>query len=319
MLTPMSLAGMKPDQARNLAAATEVAGGALAVQGAEIRRLLERWNGDVSRVSSFPERASWMSDQAKDIRRRADILEQDPEGVLLFAGLAGVLEAFERHRTQVQYATKPLKAVSVVSGIEAAVHLQKRWAQGRNVAAARAVYDVRRYMGALPGNRKLSGLIAEMLKARKIQDLYQQPWKWLQTLSAAMKRFHVPGADLLVKNAPGQGAIARVTLPLAAVSGLKQAVAPEHGGAQGWVDRGMGALQAGGSVAVMGGAGIATALGASATVAAAVPVVGWTALGVAGAYFLGSWAWDTWGDDIKSGASKAWNSTQEFVEKFKFW
>ncbi|MEU6715464.1 hypothetical protein ABZ897_28705 [Nonomuraea sp. NPDC046802] len=315
----MSLVGMKPDQARNLAAAAEVVGGSLVVQGAEIRRLLERWNGDISRTASFPARASWMDDQAKDIRRRAGLLEQDPEGVLMFSGLTGVLEFWERHRAQAQYATKPLKVFSVLSGVEAAVQLQKRWAQGRNVAAARAVYDVRRYMGALPGNRKLSGLIAETLKARKIQDLYKQPWKWLQTISTTMKRLRIPGAELLVKNPPGQGAISRVTLPLAAVTGVKEAVLPTHDGAQGWVDRGMGALQAGGAVAVMGGAGMATALGASATVAAAIPVVGWAALGVAGAYFLGSWVWDTWGDDIKSGVGKAWEGAKGFVEKLKFW
>nr|WP_055504247.1 hypothetical protein [Nonomuraea pusilla] len=80
-----------------------------------------------------------------------------------------------------------------MSGVEAAIQLQKRWAQGRNVAAARAVYDIRRYMGALPGNRKLSELIAEVLKAQKIRDLYKQPWKWQQTISAAMQRLHRAG------------------------------------------------------------------------------------------------------------------------------
>ncbi|NBE95515.1 hypothetical protein FE391_20750 [Nonomuraea sp. KC401] len=315
----MSLVGMKPDQARNLAAAAEVTGGSLAVQGAVIRRLLERWNGDASRLASFPARASWAQDQAKDIRRRAGLLEKDPEGTALFAAMTSVLDFWEEHKAQAQKVIKPLKVMAIMSGVEAAVQLQRRWAQGRNVAGARAVYDIRRYMGALPGNRKLSELISEMLKARKIQDLYKQPWKWQQTLSAALKRLKIPGAGLLTRNPPGAGIFARVTLPAAAVTGVKEAVAPTHDGAQGWVDRGMGAVQVGGAVAVMGGASIATALGASAAVAAAVPVAGWVALGVTGAYFLGSWAWDTWGDDIKAGAGKAVQGAKEFIEKFKFW
>lgn len=318
-LDAMSLVGMKPDRARNLAAAAEVTGGSLVVQGGMIRRLLERWNGDVSRMAAFPTRASWMENQAEDIRRRAGLLEKDPGGELLFALLTGVLARWEKVGKLTQYGTKPLKTLSILSGVEAAVQLQKQWAQGRNVAGARAAYDIRRYMGALPGNRKLSELISETLKARTIQDLYKQPWKWLQATSSAMRRLHVPGADLLVKNAPGEGALARVTLPLAVVTGVKETVLPAHDGGQGWVDRGMGAVQAGGAVAVMSGAGIATALGASAAVAAAVPVAGWVALGGAGAYFLGSWAWDTWGDDIKAGAGEAWQGAKGFVEKFRFW
>ncbi|HEX4817673.1 MAG TPA: hypothetical protein VFV66_33455 [Nonomuraea sp.] len=315
----MSLVGMKPDQARNLAAAAEVAGGSLVVQGALIRRLLDRWNGDAGRLASFPARASWAQDQAKDIRRRAGILEKDPEGVLLFASMTGVLDLWEKHKEHVRSVTTPLKVFSIMSGVEAAIQLQKRWAQGKNVAAARAVYDIRRYMGALPGNRKLNELIAEVLKARKIQDLYKQPWKWQQAVSAGMQRLRIPGAHLLVKNPPGTGVFARVTLPLAVVSGVKEAVVPTHDGAQGWVDRGMGVAQAGGAIAVLAGAGIATALGASAAVAAAVPVVGWAALAVTGAYFMGSWVWDTWGNDIKAGARKAGEGTKNFVEKLKFW
>ncbi|MFC4008444.1 hypothetical protein ACFOY2_14535 [Nonomuraea purpurea] len=314
----MSLVGMKPDQARNLAAAAEVVGGSLAIQGAKIRQLLERWNGDTSRLATFPARASWTEDQAKDVRRRAGLLEQDPEGVALFAWMTAASDLWEDHKEQVKYATKPLKLTSILAGVEAASQLQKRWEQSRNVAAARGVYDIRRYMGALPGNRKLSDLIGEVLKAQKIQDLYKQPWKWQQTLAAAMRNWRIPGADLL-KNPPGVGFFARVTLPLAVVGGVKEAVVPTHEGAQGWVDRGVGVVQAGGAVAVMGGAGIATALGASAAVAAAVPVAGWVALGVAGAYFLGSWAWDNWGDEIKTGVGKAWENTKSFVEKFKFW
>lgn len=309
---------MKPDQAHNLAAAAEVTGGSLVVQGAMIRQLLERWNSDSGRVATFPARAAWAEDQAKDIRRRAGLLERDPEGVALLAWMTDVTDFWEGHKEQVRYVTKPLKMAWIMSGVEAASQLQRRWEQSRNVAAARGVYDIRRYMGALPGNRKLSELIAEVLKSQRIQGLYKQPWKWQQTLAAAMKKWRIPGANLL-KNPPGAGMFARATLPAAVVTGVKEAVVPTHEGAQGWVDRGMGVLQAGGAVAIMGGAGMATALGASAAVAAAVPVAGWVALGVAGAYFLGSWAWDNWGDEIKAGAGKAWEGTKSFVEKFRFW
>jgi len=318
-LHAMSLVGMKPDQARNLAAAVEVMGGALAVQGSLIRRILERWDGDSSRVATFPARASWAGDQAKDIRRRVGILEQDPEGMLLFANLTGVIDLWERYKEQVKSVTTPLKVFPIMSGVEAAIQLQQRWAQGRNVAAARAVYEIRRYMGALPGNRKLTELIAEVLKARKIEDLYKQPWKWQQALSAVGQRLRMPGARLLARNPPGVGFFAQVTLPTAVVTGAIEIVRPTHDGAQGWVDRGMGALQAAGAVAVMGGSGIATALGASAAVAGAVPLVGWAALAVAGTYFLGSWVWDTWGDDIKAGVGKALNGAKSFVKKLKFW
>ncbi|MEN8655915.1 hypothetical protein ABCR94_36430, partial [Streptomyces sp. 21So2-11] len=57
--------------------------------------------------------------------------------------------------------------------------------------------------------------------------------------------------------------------------------------------------------------------GVTGAVAAAIPVVGWVALGVAGAYFLGSWAWDKWGDDVKAGAKKAWNATTKRVGEIK--
>jgi len=48
-------------------------------------------------------------------------------------------------------------------------------------------------------------------------------------------------------------------------------------------------------------------------------VAGWVALGVTGAYFLGSWAWDNWGDTVKSGVGKAVQGAKSFIEKIKFW
>ncbi|MGW4412034.1 hypothetical protein ACWEJ6_49100 [Nonomuraea sp. NPDC004702] len=84
--------------------------------------------------------------------------------------MTSVLDFGEEHKAQAQAVIKPLKVMAIMSGVEAAARLQWRWAQGRNVAGARAVYDIRRYMGGLPGNRKLSELISERLKAGKFKN-----------------------------------------------------------------------------------------------------------------------------------------------------
>ncbi|TQM75820.1 hypothetical protein [Thermopolyspora flexuosa] len=340
----MGFSGMKTDQARDLAAALDVAGGALSIQGDAIRRLLERWDGDTSRLASFPSRASWAQDQAKDIRRRVGLLEQDPEGVLMFASMAGLLDTwlsikdsplYQRYE-QIQQikkdVTTPLQVLKIPTAIEAALHLYKRWDQGRNVAAARALLEFSRWWGdadRIKAHRK--ELLRELLKAQRIRNWYKEPWKWQQAVRSVAQRLRIPKADKLFTKAPGTGFLAqRVLLPANIVTGLKEAISPTHDGARGWVDRGMGLLQAAGAGAVLGGASVATALGASATVAAAVPVAGWVALGVAGTYFLGSWVWDKWGDDIKKGAGaaadwardkagKALESTKNFAKKFKFW
>lgn len=307
---------MDPARARDLGAAVEVVGGSLAIEGTALRRLLERWSGDTSGLAAFPGRSSWAQQQAKDIRDRLGLLEEDPEGVLAFAGIAGVLDTWKEIESSPEYqkykkvhedTTTPLKILRVPTAVEAALHLHRRWDQGRNVTAARGLLDFSRWWGdpgRITGTRR--ELLRELLKDQKIRNMYKEPWKWQQAVRTAAQRLRIPQADKLFTKAPGTGFIAqRVLLPLSVVAGLKETIAPTHEGSQGWADRGMGALQAAGAAAVLGGAGAATALGASAAVAAAVPIAGWVALGIAGAYFLGSWAWDNWGDDVKTGAGAA--------------
>jgi hypothetical protein len=327
----MGISGMNTEEGRRLAAALEVTGGALAVQGHLIRGILSKWNGDQGQLTSFPSRSTWAQDQAKDVRRRLGLLEQDPEAVMMFAGLSGVLETWQKVENSDEYKqyqeikrdiTTPLKLLKVPTGIEASVRLYQRWAQGQNVAGARAVFELNKYFGVEADRLKLKrvDLLKELLKDQSIRNVYKEPWKWQQAVRPVAQRLRIPYADKLFTKAPGTGFLAtRVLLPLNIVTGVKEMILPTHDGAQGWVDRGMGGIQAAGAVAVLGGASMATALGASAAVAAAVPVVGWAALGIAGAYFLGSWVADKWGDDIASEAKKAWQGTKNFVKKLKFW
>ncbi|MFI8991805.1 putative T7SS-secreted protein [Streptomyces antimycoticus] len=109
------------------------------------------------------------------------------------------------------------------------------------------------------------------------------------------------------------GEISKRFLPLSVATGLKQAVSPDHEGGRGWGDRFAGGLQAAGGAAVIGGEGAALYFGVGATAAAAVPVAGWAVLGATGAYFLGSYVYDKWGDDIAAGAKSAWNATSHAV------
>ncbi|MGW1542427.1 hypothetical protein ACWCPM_19700 [Streptomyces sp. NPDC002309] len=317
----MGFKGMDDVQAPKLAAAVDVLGGTLSIQGGLISGILDKWNAKAEGVSDFPKKASWAEDEAKDIRRRLGISLDDPEATLTFAGLAGVLETWQEFKDGTLKDIKtPFKALKIPTAIEASLRLYKMWAQGQNVDGARAVYELNKYFGSAASRIKTTRgeLLNELLKAQRLRNLYKEPWKWQQAVRAAAVKLKIPFAEKLFANAPGAGMLARrVFLPLTVLHGVKQMFLPDHQGAQGWVDRGMGGIEAAGAVAVLGGAGMATALGASATVAAAVPVVGWVALGVAGAYFLGSWAWDKWGDDIKAGAKDAWNATTEWAGRTK--
>ncbi|MGA4840285.1 hypothetical protein [Streptomyces sp. G45] len=312
--------GMDPVQAPKLAAAVDVMSGTLTVQGGLISGILAKWEAKAEGVADFPKKASWATDEAKDIRRRLGI-KDDPEAVLTFASLSGALETWQEFKDGTLKDIKtPLKILKIPTAVEASIHLYKRWAQGQNVAGARAVYELNKYFGVEADRLKAKRgeLLRELLKDQKIRNWYKEPWKWQQAVRRTAMRLKIPFASKLFQNAPGVGKLAtKVLLPLNIVSGVKEMIFPTHGGAQGWVDRGMGGLQAAGAGAVLGGASLATALGASATVAAAVPVVGWVALGVTGAYFLGSWAWDKWGDDIKSGAKAAWKNTKEWAGDVK--
>ncbi|WP_055698664.1 MULTISPECIES: hypothetical protein [Streptomyces] len=317
----MGFKGMDDVQAPKLAAAVDVMGGTLTIQGGLINGILEKWNAKAEGVSSFPKKASWATDEAKDIRRRLGIAKDDPEAVLTFASLAGALETWKEFQEGTLKDIKtPLKILKIPTAIEASMHLYARWQQGQNVAGARAVWELNKYFGSSADRikAKRGELLRELLKDQKIRNWYKEPWKWQQAVRRTAMRLKIPFAEKLFKNAPGVGKLAtRVFLPLSVLHGVKQMFLPDHKGAYGVADRGMGFLEAGGAAAVLGGASAATALGASATVAAAVPVVGWVALGVAGAYFLGSWGWDKWGDDIKSGAKHAWNATKEWGGKVK--
>ncbi|MFG2500126.1 hypothetical protein ACGFSB_18185 [Streptomyces sp. NPDC048441] len=317
----MGFKGMNDVQAPKLAAAVDVMGGTLTIQGGLISGILSKWEAKAEGVSDFPKKASWATDEAKDIRRRLGISKDDPEAILTFAGLAGALETWKEFKDGTLKDIKtPLKILKIPTAIEASMHLYQRWAQGQNVAGARAVWELNKYFGSSDARiaAKRGELLTELLKDQKIRNWYKEPWKWQQSVRRVAMRLKIPFAAKLFAKAPGAGMLAqRVLLPLSVVHGVKEMFLPSHTGVYGAADRTMGLVEAGGAVAVLGGASAATALGASAAVAAAVPVVGWVALGVAGAYFLGSWAWDKWGDDIKSGAKQAWKSTKEWGGKIK--
>ncbi|WP_431037555.1 hypothetical protein ACQYWQ_24685 [Streptomyces sp. P6-2-1] len=317
----MGFKGMDDVQAPKLAAAVDVMGGTLTIQGGLIGGILAKWDAKAEGVSAFPRKASWATDEAKDIRRRLGIAKDDPEAVLTFASLSGALETWKEFKEGTLKDIKtPFKILKIPTAVEATMHLYERWAQGQNVAGARAVWELNKYFGSADARikAKRGELLKELLKDQKIRNWYKEPWKWQQSVRRVAMRLKIPYAAKLFNKAPGAGMLARrVFLPLSIVDGVKQMFLPTHTGAYGVADRGMGLLEAGGAVAVLGGASMAGALGASAAVAAAVPVVGWVALGVAGTYFLGSWAWDKWGDDIKSGAKHAWNATKEWGGKVK--
>jgi hypothetical protein len=106
--------------------------------------------------------------------------------------------------------------------------------------------------------------------------------------------------------------ISQRLVPLSIATGLKQAISPDHEGGRGVADRIAGGAQAAGGAAVLSGGALLEA-GASVGVAAAVPVAGWAVLGATGGYFLGSYVYDKWGDDIAAGAKSAWNATSDAV------
>ncbi|MDT3397286.1 hypothetical protein RKE29_11615 [Streptomyces sp. B1866] len=103
-------------------------------------------------------------------------------------------------------------------------------------------------------------------------------------------------------------AFSKWLVPFSLAAGVKEMFDPTHHSARGTADRIMGGVEAGGAVAVLGGESMAVALGA-ASVAGAVPVVGWAALGVAGGYVLGNWAYDH-REDIANASKAAWHATE---------
>ncbi|MFJ8384957.1 hypothetical protein ACIQ9Q_10650 [Streptomyces sp. NPDC094438] len=240
-----------------------------------------------------------------------------------------------------QDAKKTLKVTGIPTAVEASLSLYQRWQQGQNVAGARAVFELNKYFGVDADRLKLKRgeFLKELLEDQRLRNMYKEPWKWQQAVAKIGAKLRIPAVGKIPKvgeylerplakiftKAPGVGFLSeKVLLPANVVTGVKEMVLPDHAGPQGWVDRGMGGVQAAGAVAVMGGTSMGGLLfGAGTAAAAAVPVVGWVALGVAGTYFLGSMVWDRYGDDIKKGASKAWKASKNWggktLKKLKFW
>lgn len=145
----MGFKGMDDVQAPKLAAAVDVMGGALSIQGGLISGILTKWNAKAQGTSDFPKKAQWASDQAKDIRRRLGIAQDDPEAILTFAGLAGALETWQEFKDGILKDVKtPLKLLKIPTAIEGSLRLYKMWAQGQNIDGARAVYELNKYFGS---------------------------------------------------------------------------------------------------------------------------------------------------------------------------
>ncbi|MER7349445.1 hypothetical protein ABT390_29000 [Streptomyces aurantiacus] len=323
---------MKKEKARQLAASLDVAGRALAIQGPLVSGILAKWDGDQGNLGKFPAHSSWSQDQAKDIRRRLGILDSDPKAELMFIGLTGVLKTWqdakdakgevgdliedfkdnaEKYKEMGKNLTTPLRITKVLSGAEASLQLFKRWQQGQNVKGAQAVLELNRYFGITGDRLKLKNIayMRELLKLNGIERLYQEPWKWQQTLRTFITtKLKIPLGTKLLNQAPGLSFLDKVSLPLAVVHGGRELFLPDHKGVLGGFDRGMGVIELGGAATVMWGGSAATYLSVSTGVATAIPVVGWTALGVAGAYFLGTWAYDN-REGIKRHIKGAWRAT----------
>ncbi|MFD9073363.1 hypothetical protein [Streptomyces lasiicapitis] len=323
---------MKKEKARQLAAALDVAGGALAIQGPLVSGILAKWDGDQGNLGKFPTHSSWSQDQAKDIRRRLGILDSDPKAELMFIGLTGVLKTwqdakdakgevgdlikgfkgnYEKYKEMGDNLSAALRVTKVLSGAEASLQLYKRWQQGQNVKGAQAVLELNKYFGITGDRLKLKNIdyMRELLKLKRIESLYQEPWKWQQTLRTYITtKLKIPLGTKFLNQGPGLSILDRIGLPFAAIHGGKEIFLPSHKGVLGGFDRGMGALELGGAATVMGGGTAATFLGVGGSVAAAIPVVGWTALGIAGVYFIGTWAYDN-REAIKKHAKDAWHAT----------
>ncbi|MET7936456.1 hypothetical protein [Streptomyces sp. NPDC005322] len=309
----MSFRGMKKDDARNLAAALDVSGGALATQGDLIRGIVAKWGGEAGKLARFPGQSTWHKEHAKDVRRRIGILDGDPDRVLMMASYVRVVKTWEEAKERGRELAEDIKkraedaketaeyfndsqekkdalaiakSLSITKGVAAYRRFSKAW---RAAQAVQSFLDLRK---KVPGSLKAVTTLFDELREAKAG--FVKPWKVMELGSK------IKGLGFLAK-APGQGIFDKVMLPLSFVTGLKEFIMPSHAGARGIADRGMGLLQAGGAGVVMAG------WASGAIAASAIPVIGWTAMGIAGAYFLGSWAWDKWGDDIKGGAKKAAN------------
>lgn len=311
----MSFRGMDEAGARLLAAALDVNGGALSIQGGLIRGIVAKWGGTAGGLSKTPAHATWCQEQATDVRRRLKILDADPEGVLTMAAYTGVLGTWEHAEKNKKSfvdevregaqeindsqakadALATVKALSVWKGIAAYRRLKDVWEKGKPLRATKAL---------LEHSEVFRAIYESQLKkyGETRAATFQKPWAAASKLAGINIRGWQP-LEFLDK-APGKGVFNRIFVPLAFTAGMKELLLPSHKGARGAVDRGMGLVQVVGASAAM-----YDVLGFAAATSS-IPMVGWVTLGVAGAYFLGSWAWDKWGDDIKAGTKKAWNWTK---------
>ncbi|WP_431034304.1 hypothetical protein ACQYWQ_11685 [Streptomyces sp. P6-2-1] len=293
----MGFKGLDDKRAPQLASAITVTGGAYAIQGNLVDQILNKWALGID--VQFHQEARWAEDNAKHVWHMLKLTMEDPSATLGNGALAGVLETWIEYKGAI-------KSWSAMTGIEAALRLYDKWKAGKNVTAAQKALELSRTIAGL-GSKDAAAAeraITEALaKSKNVVNAFKEPWKWQKLLGGVLdkSKFWLPDwLRKIPKNAPGAGVLSKITVPLAAIHGIKEMFTPDHSGAQAWVDRGMGGVELVG--AGMAGAGmIAGASGtiAGVTVAAAVPVVGWAALGVTGAYFLGTWAWDKWGDDVK--------------------
>lgn len=222
--------GMKKEEARKLAAALDVAGGALSIQGPLISGLLAKWDGDQGDLGKFPAESTWSQDQAKDIRRRIGILDSDPKAELMLIGLTGVLDTWQKVKDRKgeiggyveefqelkKNVTAPLRLTKIASGIEASLQLYQRWKQGGNVKAAKAVLDLNKYFGVTGDRLKAKNIayIQEILKLKRIEMLYEQPWKWQQVARTFITtKLRIPLPAKLLNQAPGLSTLDRISLP----------------------------------------------------------------------------------------------------------
>ncbi|MER0240749.1 hypothetical protein AAHZ94_01640 [Streptomyces sp. HSW2009] len=312
---------MKDDMARSLASALDIGGGALAIQGGLVRGILTKWGGQAGAVAKFPLQATWGQDQAKDVRHRLGLLNGDPEYQLMMAAHLGLIktwewaeenrEKFEKEviesarklgdegkKLADQYAADTgagAKGLAVVKGVAAYRRLKSVWDAKDRVKNAKALLEI---------SEGFRGNYDDALKIfDKAKKGYTAAWKPMEILSK------LKGLGWLNK-APGTTFLDRALVPVSFVTGAKEVFFPSHEGAYGTTDRVMGGVQVLSAGAVMAGWTSAAIAGS------AIPVVGWVGLGVAGAYFLGSWAWDKWGGDVKAYAKKKLNETVKGVADF---
>lgn len=307
---------MNKEGARALAAALDVQGRALTIQGGMSRAIVAKWGGDSNHLSKLPAHAMWSQDHAVDVRRRLGILEGDPEYVLMTAVQLGLLSTWkdieEKGHAFLKDAEEQLsdmndsqekadafavvKSLSVWKGIAAYRRIEKVWVAEEGMRTTRSLLELSERFREAYLNEKA-------IAATERAKIYGKPWSAATLLSKIGYKKFKPLSFL--NKAPTKGIFNKAFLPLAITTGLKEMLLPSHQGALGAADRGMGLVQVLGATAVLyDTVGLAAA-------ASSIPVVGWVALGVAGAYFLGTWAWDRWGDDIKAGTKKAWNWTKD--------